>query len=136
MRFSKLKLVVALPLFLGIVACDRNSVDQEQSEDQVDIGNSPELQAQDKITSKSMVEDKTIESSDDYFSNEEFLIDGISSKEYKDLNQYGTADEQGFRDFITKTIIAKTLKLILIKINLIYYHLSIFQKVMVLKDRI
>ncbi len=68
MRFSKLKLVVALPLFLGIVACDRNSVDQEQSEDQVDIGNSPELQAQDKITSKSMVEDKTIESSDDYFS--------------------------------------------------------------------
>ena len=80
MRFSKLKLVVALPLFLGIVACDRNSVDQEQSEDQVDIGNSPELQAQDKITSKSMVEDKTIESSDDYFSNEEFL--GSCSNRY------------------------------------------------------
>lgn len=107
MRFSKLKLVVALPLFLGIVACDRSSVDQEQSQDQVDIENSPELQVQDKVISKSIVEDKTIESSDDYFSNEDFLIDGVSSKEYKDLNQYGTADEQGFRDFITKTIIAK-----------------------------
>ena len=75
MRFSKLKLVVALPLFLGIVACDRNSVDQEQSEDQVDIGNSPELQAQDKITSKSI--SSTLSSTSTWYESISLLYVGV-----------------------------------------------------------
>ena len=87
MKVNKLALIAILPLMLGIVACNETSVKNEE----VLESESAEQQVEELSVDKPVEDVVLVSNTNKYFSDEEYLVDGISSSDYKDLNTYGSA---------------------------------------------